>query len=830
MGDTYKENILSRLKDRGIYQKLISKSSLNNGIDGEVKDTIHKAVEFAYNRAKLIIKHMPEYTLHDEEHLFKVLQLMEKLIPEELLDNLNIPELMLLVLSAFFHDLGMAPSQQDVNAWRGNFEKSNASKEQLDKYRRFEQFKSSYPERNNKILELRRLGKCKEAEVLEEILLVDFIRINHASNIRTIVAVEYNSEIKYKTTDLRAVLVNICESHCMPVKKLLELDSSYSCGDGIYVCTPFIAILLRLADVLDFDTDRTPEVLFHTINVNNPNSMEEWKKHFSIQNWDISGNQIIFHSTCEHPQIEYAVRTFCDTIDNELDGCRGVLSNIKDHIRHDELKKYNIQLPLNVDRSKIAAKRDLLTNKPIYRYKNIRFILNKESIIKLLMGSSLYGNAIVALRELLQNSIDTCLLRKAICEKKRQAYTPAVSVKLDIAKKQLIVSDNGMGMNEDDINKYYSNIGTSFYKSKEFYEIKAENEIKFTSISRFGIGILSCFMVSDTVNLETLKFMDSYATDIPIKVVIEGYDSIFYITDGNQKEPGTSTMLELKQDNPWLCLRKEQFFKIVKDTLRYPPFDVSLYYNEDYCCYNKEEILSMDPNDVLLQMGESWGQFHGGTRIFNIKIDDEDLGFKGNANLLLLEKDGVPAANVDFIPKSVDIEGKHFEIQNKLRYEIGKIINNSGNISVNQNGELFLNSYGSASCESKSSFSIHGIEYPNSLFPVYNSSKGGKLRWPIPMLLVLNYGNTKDLDLNSARDEIIQNDKWDEFEQNLSYIICTKIYELTSKEYWNVLYEVLSIIKKGYYNENFYTGLEKAKKEILVSLQKESPHQTNDTD
>ena len=815
MSDIYKENILSRLASRAIYQKLLEKISSNNGIDGEVKDTIHKAVEFAYNRAKLIIKYMPEYTLHDEEHLFKVLHLIEKLIPGELLDNLNVPELMLLILSAFFHDLGMAPSQQDVDAWRGSFERGSASKEQLEKNRKFEQFKSSSPEKNNKIQELIRLGKHKEAAILEEILLVDFIRINHASNIRAIVAVEYNTEIKYKTTDLRAVLVDICESHCLPTKKLLELDSSYPCGDGVYVCVPFIAVLLRLADVLDFDTDRTPEVLFHTINISNPNSLEEWKKHLSIENWDISGNRIIFHSICEHPQIEYAVNSFCDTIDNELDACRGILSNVKDHIRQEELKKYNIQLPLNIDRSKIAAKKDLLTNKPIYRYNNIRFVLNKESIVKLLMGSSLYGNAIVALRELLQNSIDTCLLRKAICEKKGHPYTPTIGIKLDTSKKQLIVSDNGMGMNEDDINKYYSNIGTSFYKSKEFYEIKTENEIKFTSISRFGIGILSCFMVSDTITLETLKFKDSYIVDTPIKVIVEGYDNIFYITDSNQKEPGTSTILELKQDNSWLYSSKDQFFKIVKDTLRYPPFDIDLCYNDECCRYNKEEVLMLNPKEVLLQMGESWGDFQGGTKNFNLKIDNEELGLKGNVDLILLENSELPVANVEFPAKQVDIDGENFNIQNRLSYEVGKILNLSGNISVNQNGNLYLNSYNSVSCDSKSSFSIHGIEYSNSLFPSYHSNKGAKLKWPFPMLLILNYGDEKDLDLNSARDEIIQNEKWNEFEQSLSYSVCKGILDSTSVGYWNALYDVLLTIKNNQYNDNFYIGLEKVKSGIL---------------
>lgn len=48
------------------------------------------------------------------------------------------------------------------------------------------------------------------------------------------------------------------------------------------------------------------------------------------------------------------------------------------------------------------------------------------------------------------------------------------------------------------IDNYYSKVGTSFYKSTDFYTLKSETKADFTPTSRFGIGILSCFMVADT--------------------------------------------------------------------------------------------------------------------------------------------------------------------------------------------------------------------------------------------------------------------------------------------------------------------------------------------
>lgn len=57
-------------------------------------------------------------------------------------------------------------------------------------------------------------------------------------------------------------------------------------------------------------------------------------------------------------------------------------------------------------------KKNIITNKPLYRYHETAFSLSKNQIIDLLMGTQLYDSPDVALRELVQNSIDACMLRK----------------------------------------------------------------------------------------------------------------------------------------------------------------------------------------------------------------------------------------------------------------------------------------------------------------------------------------------------------------------------------------------------------------------------------
>ena len=75
----------------------------------------------------------------------------------------------------------------------------------------------------------------------------------------------------------------------------------------------------------------------------------------------------------------------------------------------------------------------------------------------------------------------------------------------------------------------------------------SEANISYNPISRFGIGILSCFMVSDSLGVDTKRVIGKFKYTDPLKIIIEGYDSIFYIKQGERKEPGTTTVLQLRK-------------------------------------------------------------------------------------------------------------------------------------------------------------------------------------------------------------------------------------------------------------------------------------------
>lgn len=760
----------------------------DDSVKADVIKIINDAGNDAISKLKTVIKNMPEYTLHDDVHIYNVLHIMDMLIPQKTLDKLSIPELMLLILTAFFHDIGMAPGEEYLQTWKGE---NNLSESEFVKteYNRYRKFRSSHGRKIEEIQRLHDENNHAVAQILEDYLITEYIRLTHAERARAIIAEDWKGKIKYKDTDLTAIFAELCFSHNEDTMRLLDIDSFELCDHDTYVCVPFIAVILRLADIIDFDPKRTPSVLFSHLAVRHPVSISEWKKHQSVNAWTISKDRLIYAAQCEHPAIEATIRGFCNLIDDELKNCNLILSSINNPYNNDDTSHYKIDLPKQVDRSKIRAVKDILTGEPIYEYQDTKFELAKNQIIDLLMGTALYGKPEVALRELIQNSIDACLVREKLSKAWGENYVPHIKVSFYSKNSidYLEVYDNGIGMDQHVINNYYSNVGSSFYKSREFYELMSEIDVNFRPISRFGIGILSCFMVSDSLEVDTKKVISKYKYANPIKLMVEGYDSIFYTTKGERTEPGTTTVLQLRKVHPWKKMSEEEFKKAVKKIVQLPPFEIEIESDNKSEKYDVKDFLSFDPDSLKDY------QWRPDNNIKEIKIDlsNAEYGFTGKAIVGIIVSKKKLVERIEVATKEVEIDGQKFDISMEMFYGTGKISKSSQSISLDDEGEIEKGSSWSTLLTSKSSFSIHGIEFPNSLFPEYYDSSKTKLRWPFPVLIVIDLGGNADLNLNSARTEIIYDSKWIDFEENLFYIICQQIKHKLGKRMWPYFKDIL---------------------------------------
>lgn len=109
-----------------------------------------------------------------------------------------------------------------------------------------------------------------------------------------------------------------------------------------------------------------------------------------------------------------------------------------------------------------------------------------------ILSNHLYKSPDVFLRELMQNGQDAVTLRK-----KRQPDWDEGMMKISLVpREQLTFSDNGAGLNREEVHKFLAVIGQS---SKNI----ENGELPQDYIGRFGIGLLSCFMVSDTITVYT---------------------------------------------------------------------------------------------------------------------------------------------------------------------------------------------------------------------------------------------------------------------------------------------------------------------------------------
>lgn len=444
-----------------------------------------------------------------------------------------------------------------------------------------------------------------------------------------------------------------------------------------------------------------------------------------------------------------------------------------------------------MNRTRIETKKTI-DGRPEYLYRNTQFTMSKTQVIDLLMGTKLYGDPEVPLRELVQNSVDACLLRDALERSWGNQYSPEIQINYytENGEDVLEVSDNGVGMDQYIIDSYYSKIGSSFYMSSDFYELKAQTNSKFTPTSRFGIGILSCFMVADTLVVDTRKVYEAHRSSDPINITIEGQDSIFWIRPGARSTPGTTTKLFLrKNQHPWQRMTEDQFVASAESIVPNPPFKISVRTKSYRKVRDEKSFKKIKPKSLK---DYSWSK-HENIREFQIDLSHSRKGFVGSAIVGVLEHRGQPVSKIAMTLKLVMVDDEEYELEKSLMLSTGSIQMTTSSITIDDNDAIEQSTSTTHLAESRSKLSLHGIEVPTTLFPNSWSMQRNqvKLEWPLPLLLVIDICGERDLDLNSSRSQIIMSDKWLSFEEALSNEILRGLSKKVSASYWTQLKRVM---------------------------------------
>ena len=624
----------SSIEETSVFQALLKKSTPS---DGAASKTLAFVKEAKYLADLTLAGPFREYTLHNRDHSVRVTDLFSYLMADSTLERLTAVELQLLIYGAFLHDLGMALAPVD----RSKLVQSDEFSDAL----------SNWPEINDLMDEKRSLllsvepAKRLQVEAdifqLQEAVLASILRSKHAEKktyIDIIERIKSSSSnpalFMFRDVSFESALIDICHSHNNEASTLLLLNNAYEdvfsrdlIIGGEIANVQFCAALLRLADIMDFDGERTPRILFESLGIASLNipgnaiTLREWNKHMAVQSLALDADELLVSGESTHPVVEKSVRDFCAIIEAEFRDTSAVLRRNTDEVQ----QRYELDIPLTV-RAKLTSVG--------YIYTDMSLRLNESAIMTLLMGDRLYSEPAVCIRELIQNAIDACTAR-SYCD--RLTYSPHISVQSFERDGRLWidVTDNGLGMDEHVLSEYFLKLGNSYHSSPEFRRLLGVDIGKlggYVPISRFGIGIASVFLIADAMEVNT-KCDVSPRHDFAARTVrIEKAGALAFVTSGAQSSAGTTISLRLKKsiDSFQFALRT---FSYLKGLLTSPvvPIKVDLF---GYSAILKQRsffVLKPDAHRIAMEMG---------LRLFLIDLGENSTQLQGRALLVFAEDDG----------------------------------------------------------------------------------------------------------------------------------------------------------------------------------------------
>ena len=203
---------------------------------------------------------------------------------------------------------------------------------------------------------------------------------------------------------------------------------------------------------------------------------------------------------------------------------------------------------------------------------------------------SLYSNREIFLRELISNASDAIdkLKYLSLTDEKLKGFSfdPAIEVRFDSDARTLTISDNGVGMDEDDLNANLGTIASS--GTRKFLENLGDDARKNSNlIGQFGVGFYSAFMVASRVEVVSRKAGQEKA----FRWESEGRSS-YTVSEAQRAQQGSDIILHLNQEgeeyaNRW---QLETLIRKYSDHIAYP---IWLEYDQEH--YKDEKDADGNP-------------------------------------------------------------------------------------------------------------------------------------------------------------------------------------------------------------------------------------------
>lgn len=481
----------------------------------------------------------PEYTPHDANyHIGRLFHVADKLMTQEKLLGMNSAELFVLACGLYGHDWGMAVNENEKQFILSGKLSEGAKLEDLwilrDEQSRFQEFAQQH--------NLPRDPKGGFTAIKIE-LWQAYVRLTHAYR-------SAERARRYFETfgeGISEAVSRVCEAHWLDFSDLREetrFPQDFSVlGENVNLRA--IAVYVRLVDLFDIANDRTPYIIWKYVAPRDVTSRMEWDKHRALQPITFpdyqEGRIVQVDGSTEDHEVYAALedlKVFCE---EQLKECKDILAQMNDARYF--LNIYHISWRV-ISRG--------------FKTPSIRFDFDRKRMFEIFSDQIYQGNPYVFLRELLQNSIDAIRMRKQVLSRHNIKTEELGSIRVNVDHKNngdVIVTwtDDGVGMDEYIIKNFLAVAGKSYYSSKEFEDLG----ITFDPISKFGIGILSCFLVADRVDIETHRDPYLAPNSVPLNIYIPDVEKHFRIEQARPNTPyGTTVKVYVQVDKLMNAYRK----------------------------------------------------------------------------------------------------------------------------------------------------------------------------------------------------------------------------------------------------------------------------------
>ena len=524
----------------------------------------------------MISSSFPNYSLHDISHTMTIIDNIQCFLGEDRIKRLGATDTFLILMAGLTHDIGMILTYKMLEKeWKDegflktldNYSKSDDhiisdAAKLIIKYGQGNKADDSYKwaleVKNAVVLISAEIFREKHAKQSSEDLTIN-------TEFRELAGSFYSQQLPRRFVDLLAKVAFLHGESFEDVISGLYQRANGLKGD--YIHPRFIACMIRLGDLLDFDSNRFNAFSNATIKEMSETSVLHQQKHASVKHMLVSPNSIEAELDCHDEKVYRVARSWFDWLEKEVN----LQSREWTIIAPEDLgglppviRKDRIRIMYNG----IQAKPELL---------NLKFAMSQQKIFNILQGGGIYKEPGFAfIREIVQNAFDASKIQMwndinagiydSYFEEEGKAidkinfpndilpaiykrYPVSLTIKWKDNNRKILrleCKDHGTGISEETLLRMTQYVGESHKKDSKYDEYYNSMPYWLRPTAAFGIGLQSVFFVTQAFEVET-SYSGETAKRIIFRSAADGQYSSIVEENINHKR-GTTVKVDVPQE------------------------------------------------------------------------------------------------------------------------------------------------------------------------------------------------------------------------------------------------------------------------------------------